>query len=186
MSSPKEDAIKQALRACGSTDAQAEDGAVILAGRVSVNDAGHYILGSVPLDNVTEFKAVIAELKPHLIPAHANDLAVRAFVDSNMTARTQLVREIGIDEANRLARAHGLSSVHDTRRARTPSAEQKSRENNPFSDHPNNVDSNGRYTAAAMTRQAQLVKANLKGATEIAAAVGAKIGMTHAPRRSAA
>lgn len=186
MTTPKEQAIKDALAACGASEAQQADGAVVLAGRVSVNDAGHYILGSVPLDNTTEFKAVIAELKPHLLPAHANDLAADAFVSGNMTARTQLVREIGLEEANRLARAHGLANVYDTKRARTPSAEQKERANNPWSDHPNNVDERGRYTAAAITRQAALVKANHQAAIGIAKAAGATIGMTHAPRRSAA
>lgn len=185
MTTPKEQAIKDALKACGSTDAQADDGAIILAGRVSVGNHGEYLLGAVPLDNVTEFKTVVAELKPHLLPASANDLAVKAFVDGNMTSRTQLVREVGLEEANRLAKAHGLGSVHDPRRARTPSAEQKERANNPWSDHPNNVDERGRYTANALTRQAALVKANLSGAAEIAKAVGSKIGDTHAKRRAA-
>jgi hypothetical protein len=189
MSDHKSQAIIDALKTCGANDSQCDDGAIVLASRVTIGEHGNYFYGDVPLDNVSAFKAAVAETKPHLLPRKVDSsLADRAFIDGNMTARGQLVRELGELEAGRLAKSYGLNGINDTRRARAAQTDDVKRgnSNNPWSDSPQNTDGKGRYTANALTRQAALVRANLIGAAEIAAAVGSAIGDTHAKRRATA
>jgi len=142
----------------------------------------------VPLDNLTAFRTALQKEKEHLLPRKIDaSLADRAFIDGNMTARGQLVRELGELEAARIAKSYGLSGINDTRRARaalTDDVKRNGDTKNPWANTPANTDAKGRYTANALTRQAQLVKANLTGAAEIAAAVGSKIGDVYAKRRA--
>jgi len=191
--STKDEAILSALRACGSDDKQLADAVLVLGIRVTekggkffYNDASSH---DVPLDNVTAFKATMTKEKPHLLPrAYSSSTADRAFIDGNLRARGELIGELGELEANRLAKTYGLTGIGDTRRARTAQTDDVKRggeSRNPWADSPQNTDERGRYTAAAIGRQAALVRANEKGAAEIAAAVGSKIGDTTAQRRSA-
>jgi hypothetical protein len=191
--STKDTAITAALKALGSNDSQVADGLIVLGSRVTekggaffYNDATSH---DVPLDNLTAFRATLQKEKEHLLPRKIDSsLADRAFIDGNMTARGQLVRELGELEATRIAKSYGLSGIGDTRRARaalTDDVKRNGDSKNPWANIPENTDERGRYTARALTRQAQLVKANLTGAAEIAAAVGSKIGDTTAQRRRA-
>lgn len=188
----KDEAIKSALRACGSNDSQLDDAVLVLISRVSekagaffYNDASSH---DVPLENVGAFKKSMQTDKPHLLPrAFESGLADRAFIDGNLQARGDLVRQVGELEATRIAKSYGLNGVGDTRRARsavTVEVKRNGASSNPWSDHPSNVNERGRYTAAAIGRQAALVRANEKGAAEIAAAVGSRIGDTTARRRA--
>jgi hypothetical protein len=189
----KDDAIKAAFAAFGSNEIQSADAVTVLGSRVTekggaffYNDAFSH---DIPLDNFSAFKKTMQAEKPHLLPPQAGaGLADRAFIDGNLSARGQLVREIGEVAAHKAALSYGLSGIGDTRRARAAQTDEIKRggANNPWADTPQNVDRNGRYTAAAIGRQAALVKANEKGAAEIAAAVGNKIGDTMPKRRAIA
>ena len=188
----KKDAIKNAFQTFGSTEIQTADAMTVLASRV-VERGGAYFYNDasshdVPLDNLSAFKATMQKEKPHLLPRQfESSLADRAFIDGNLRARGELVAQVGELEAARITKSYGLNGVGDTRRARAAQTDEIKRggANNPWSDSPQNVDRTGRYTAAAIGRQAALVKANEKGAAEIAAAVGNKIGDTQPKRRSA-
>jgi hypothetical protein len=194
---PKELAISEAMKACGSSPAQCADAAIVLAERVTVGENGAYYLGAIPIENVSQFRAGILELKPHLLPPKADaSLADRAFIDGSIQARGQLVREIGEAEADKLAKTYGLDSLQDYRRARavqTDDVERQSTSNNPWD--PRGADPRtGRYSARAVTEQAELVKTlthahgeteGLRRANEIAAKFGAKVGDTKTARRAA-
>jgi hypothetical protein len=190
--STKDEAILSALRACGSDDKQLADAVLVLGIRVT-EKSGQFFYNDknshdIPLDNIGAFKRTMQDEKPHLLPrAFESSLADRAFIDGNLSARGDLIKQVGELEANRIAQRYGLNGVGDTRRARAAETDDVKRggSNNPWSDHPQNTDARGRYTAAALTRQAALVKANEQGAAEIAAAVGSKIGDTTAQRRRA-
>lgn len=187
----KDAAITAALKALGSNDGQVADGLIVLGSRVTEKDGAFFYNDAsshdVPLDNLTAFRAALQKEKEHLLPRKTDSsLADRAFIDGNMTARGQLVRELGELEAARIAKSYGLSGIGDTRRAHAALTDDVKRgnANNPWANTPANTDAKGRYTANALTRQAQLVKANLTGAAEIAAAVGSKIGDIYAKRRA--
>jgi hypothetical protein len=189
----KDEAIKAAFAAFGSNEIQAADAVLVLGSRVTeksgaffYNDAQSH---DVPLDNFGAFKKTMQAEKPHLLPrAFESSLADRAFIDGNLSARGQLIREVGEVAAHKIALSYGLSGIGDTRRARAAQTDEikKGNANNPWADTPQNCDRNGRYTANAIGRQAALVKANEKGAAEIAAAVGNKIGDTQPKRRATA
>ena len=190
----KDEAIKAAFAAFGSNEIQTADAVLVIGSRVTekggaffYNDAGSH---DVPLDNLSAFKKTMQAEKPHLLPrAFESSLADRAFIDGNLSARAQLIREIGELEAARVAKSYGLTGIGDTRRAKAAETDNIKRggANNPWSDAPQNLDRTGRhYNANAMGRQAALVKANLTGAAEIAASVGNRIGDTGPKRRASA
>lgn len=188
----KESTIIEAFKSFGSTDAQIVDALLVIGERVTeksgqffYNDAESH---DVPLSNLTAFKATMVKEKTHLLPrSHSSALAERAFIDGSLAARGELIREVGELEATRIAKSYGLNGIGDTRRARSAETDavKRGNANNPWADTPQNTDAKGRYTAAALTRQAALVKANEQGAAEIAAVVGSKIGDTTALRRRA-
>jgi hypothetical protein len=188
----KDEAIRAAFVAFGSNEIQTADALLVLGSRVIerggeffYNDASSH---DVPISNFSAFKKTMAAEKPHLLPPQfESSLADRAFIDGNLSARAQLIREVGELEAARVAKSYGLTGIGDTKRARAAQTDEIKRggANNPWSDSPQNVDRNGRYTATAIGRQAALVRANEKGAAEIAAVCGNKIGDTKPARRSA-
>jgi hypothetical protein len=95
---------------------------------------------------------------------------VNALIAGEALSEPVLDNQMVADDATRRANAR-RDAAHD---------------NNPWANTAANCDAHGRYSAAAIGRQAALVKANLTGAAEIAAAVGSKIGDTTAKRRAAA
>jgi hypothetical protein len=191
--STKDEAILSALRACGSDDKQLADAVLVLGIRVTEKGGAFFYNDKnshdVPLDNIGAFKRTMQDEKPHLLPrAFESSLADRAFIDGSLAARGELIKQVGELEANRIAKTYGLTGLGDTRRARAAQTDDVKRDSgkNPWAFSPQNTDEGGRYTANALTRQAALVKANLTGAAEIAAAVGSKVGDTHAKRRATA
>jgi hypothetical protein len=76
-----------------------------------------------------------------------------------------------------------LDNQMDDRTRRAGRAADAAHANNPWANTPANCDAHGRYTAAAVGRQAALVKISLQTASEISAAVGSKVGDTTAQRR---
>jgi hypothetical protein len=189
----KDEAILNALRACGSDDKQLADAVLVLGSRVTEKGGAFFYNDKashdIPLDNIGAFKKVMQDEKPHLLSRQfESGLADRAFIDGNLRARQELLAQVGELEATRIAKTYGLTGLGDTRRARAAQTDDIKRNGdskNPWANIPENTDERGRYTARALTRQAQLVKANLTGAAEIAAAVGSKIGDTTAQRRRA-
>jgi hypothetical protein len=188
----KDEAILNALRACGSDDKQLADAVLVLGSRVTEKGGAFFYNDKsshdVPLENVSAFKRTMQDEKPHLLPrAFESSLADRAFIDGSLVARAELIRTVGELEATRIAKSYGLNGVGDTRRARAAETDEVKRggdSKNPWANTPQNTDAKGRFSANALTRQAALVRANEKGAAEIAAAVGSKIGDTHAQRRA--
>jgi len=187
----KDAAITAALRALGSNDSQLADAVLVLGSRVT-EKSGQFFYNDksshdIPLDNLSAFKRTMQDEKPHLLPrAFESGLADRAFIDGNLRARQELLAQVGELEATRIAKTYGLTGLGDTRRARAAQTDDIKRDSgkNPWAFSPQNTDDKGRYTANALTRQAALVKANLQGAAEIAAAIGARVGDTHARRRA--
>jgi hypothetical protein len=188
----KDDAIKAAFAAFGSTEIQISDAVLLLGSRIT-EKAGQFVFNGaashdVPLDNFSVFKKTMQTEKPHLLPrAFESSVADRAFIDGSLKARGELIAQVGEIEAHRIALSYGLNGVGDTRRARAAETDEikKGNANNPWADHPQNLDKNGRYSAAAIGRQSALVKINEVAAAEIAAAVGNKIGDTMPKRRRA-
>jgi hypothetical protein len=88
------------------------------------NDAGETILQDTgpPISD----PASVAWLKSqqHLMPRpHDTPLAKRAFVENNITARGQLLKEVGKTEADRIAKHYGLRGLDDPRRGKAPAAD---------------------------------------------------------------
>jgi hypothetical protein len=190
----KDEAIKAAFAAFGSNEIQTADAVLVIGSRVTekggaffYNDASSH---DIPLENFGAFKKTMQAEKPHLLPRQfESSLADRAFIDGSLKARGELIAQVGELEAARIAKSYGLNGVGDTKRARAAQTDEIKRggANNPWSDAPGNLDRTGRhYNANAIGRQAALVRANEKGAAEIAAAVGNRIGDTGPKRRATA
>lgn len=106
----------------------------------------------------------------------------------NYSKQAEVVRLVGEDRARQIAEEFG-TALGSTKPGKVPEhikpkapADPKT---NPWSNHRDNVDSNGRFNAKAITRQANTVKGvGETAAAGIAAAVGCKLGDTR-PRRAA-
>jgi len=76
------------------------------------------------------------------------------------------------------------NQMDDDRTRRAARAADTAHANNPWANTPQNCDAHGRYSAAAVGRQAALVKISLTAASGVAAACGSKIGDTTAQRKA--
>jgi hypothetical protein len=135
--------------------------------------------GDTTISGLAGWLDKIKATKPHLFVDLAMvDLESRAFGESgasNITARGQLIKALGADEAARRATAWGLRDLHDykTRGARPTNANvdgkpaKKLDAGNPWSRDGWNV-----------TKQGALYRANPRAAAEIAKAAGSFIGAT--------
>jgi hypothetical protein len=178
--------VRAAIKQFGGTDAQADDAALVLECGM-VGGVATLIATGTAL-NDPKSKQWLETNKPHLLPAKfERSLADRAFLDGNISARGTLVREVGQQEATRIAQNYGLKTLHDTKRGTRPDAVDGSEKkngtadhrNNPWSNHQNNVDGRGRFTANALTRQGQIVKSlGLDKAAQMARAVNSSVGAT--------
>lgn len=186
-------AIDEVFKGYGSNDAQRGDAVLVLARDFAVNAGAiiHKETG-LPIDD-PKVKTYYVEHKPHLMPAvYSRSLADRAFLDGNVTARGQLLKEIGELEATRLAQSYGLRGLGDTRRGAAPDTGDANGKkpgndgrNNPWSDWPGNLDKHGRYNAAAMGRQSSICRSlGVAKAAELSAPWGF-IGSTAPLKRRA-
>ena len=134
-------------------------------------EAGHFIEA-----NADEWiKSRRAERPQRFYNVGVDALAVSAFVDGNMTARSKLSKQMTPDELDALARTFGLNSALDFRRGklseRANGDDDKKKtgggdRSNPWLADQWNV-----------TRQASLVKSlGVEAAARIAAAAGCKLG----------
>jgi hypothetical protein len=138
---------------------------------------GEVVLASTgkPITDPASEKA-LRQTKPHWFPReYSESLADKAFAGrGNLTARGQLVREVGREEANKIAQTYGLHDVADTRTGQMPRRvdgyEREAQKNgdNPWSAEKWNV-----------TRQGAIVRAmGVEKAAAIARAAGSVIGAT--------
>jgi hypothetical protein len=158
-------------------------------------------------DFVDEYRAnlfTVAEVETHIAKARVDkpqrwttggldeNLLVEAFGPRpNMTRQVEVVRLYGEDRAREIAAEFGTAlgngkggAIPDSIKTKI-TADPKKGADNPWSDHPNNLDARGNYSARAMTRQSELAaKLGKQKAAEIAfAANGAQLGDVRPRRR---
>jgi hypothetical protein len=130
-------------------------------------------------DEIGKYIDEARQTKPHRFAMQTDfdvELATRAFVNKNMTAQGRLYATVGPQRFEELKKMWANGIPEDVQKKLRPAADQS---RNPWSRA--HTDANGRYTARAMTLQSNLVKAiGIAKASEIAAAVGAKVGDTKA------
>lgn len=126
--------------------------------------------------------------KPHrfkIAGAENHDLYVAAFGPApNYTKQAEVVSLLGPGRAAEIAADFG-TTLGSTKGGKVPAyiklngvdSDATKSATNPWSNHPDNVDERGRYTAKALARQGQCVRGvgEVKAA-QIAAAVGSKLG----------
>ena len=118
--------------------------------------------------------------RPHWFPSAAEpDLLERCFGNRpSLTAQGELVRAIGEREAQERAAQYG-TKLGTLKPGRAPDSgepvPEKKPSTNPWSAE-GNTDANGRYTAAALRRQANVCALGVPRATAIAASVGSFVG----------
>ena len=119
-----------------------------------------------------------------------DELGRRAYLDGNLTAQGLFERRYGTDASRAMAAKYN-NTVGSGKPGTAPEADTtknlpKDHKNNPWADAPANIDARtGRYSAAAISRQASLCKTDIALAARIAASVGARVGDVR-PRRRAA
>lgn len=141
-----------------------------------VADAEDYKFGR---DEIGKFIDQMRIERPHRFALQTDfdvDMCTKAFVNRNMTAQSQLYRSVGPQRFEELKKMWANGIPEDVQKKLRPAADQS---RNPWSRA--HTDARGRYTARALTLQSNLVKAiGLAKASEIAAAVGSKVGDTKA------
>jgi hypothetical protein len=171
-----EDKISESLKAFGSTEAQIADALVILPPLCETRG-----------DEVVLTRAFLEREKPHLLPPATSDLADAAFFFGNLTARGALAKTMSPAALDALAQRYGLRDRNDFRRGTRPEdaddyrgkSSAKDGATNPWSNHPNWLDSQGRYNARAMGEQSKITKAmGLEKASALARAAGSFVGAT--------
>ena len=129
-------------------------------------------------------------------------MIAEALQATTLTARGELVKRIGKDAADSHARRFGLSGAHDLRAGTPPAGfasdaiaaiaapikpETKSvMADDPFAFGGANTGNDGRYTSAALLRQAQLFRVDATRAAALAKRAGVKIGDGRVARSAAA
>ena len=113
-----EDGILAVLREVGSSDGQIEDAKLVLGTVCEMK--GHICILSATVATLESPKSIewLQANKPHLLP-RANQVADAelAFTGTgNKTAAARLIRELGRDEADRIAQMFGKSHALDNRR----------------------------------------------------------------------
>jgi len=142
-----------------------------------VTDAENYKFSR---DEIGKYIDQMRVERPHRFAMQTDfdvELATKAFINRNMTAQSQLYRTVGPQRFEELKKMWANGIPEDVQKKLRPAADQS---RNPWS-RAHTDPKTGRYTAKAMTLQSNLVKAiGLTKASEIAAAVGARVGDTKA------
>jgi hypothetical protein len=184
----KSELVELAPKLWGCTDAQALDLAEFRFNDFQIGDDGKLTHRGTGLH--AEHPQVLDYLQansPHLVAARPADVSVsdRAWLEGNLKARGEIVRRIGLEAANAEAQRYGLKDIADVKsKGERPSDVQappkEKAPTNPWARDGKNLDpATGKYSPAAITRQAALVKGlGIQKAAAIAAAVGSKIGDT--------
>jgi len=118
-----EPGLDEFFKAQGSSDAQRADAIAVLQKQCGMVGGIVTLIATGDALDSEKSKAWIAEHKPHLLPpVFQTSLADRAFQDGNLTARGELVRQVGKTEADKIAQSYGLRSSADPRRGKAPAA----------------------------------------------------------------
>jgi hypothetical protein len=169
--------LDEFFKAQGSTEAQRQDAIAIMASKCGMV-SGVVILTATgeALDSDNSRKWIEAN-KPHLLPPRfERSLADRAFADGNVTARGELLKQVGATEALRIAQSYGLKSVHDTARGKAPTAVPNGGQKPNGADHKNNPFHASNWN---VSKQGALLRAiGTEKCAAIAASVGSRIGAT--------
>jgi hypothetical protein len=183
----KNELVKLAPKMWGCTQAQAYDLAEFRFNDFQFGDDGKLTHRATGLH--AEHPQVLDYLQansPHLVAVRPADVSVsdRAWLEGNLKARGEIVRRVGLEAATAEAQRYGLKDIADvkTKGVRPSDVDvpdnKEKKPTNPWAVAPENVDpATGRYSPAAISRQAHVVKAlGIQKAAQIAGAVGSKIG----------
>ena len=168
--------IDDAFKLFESTEQQRSDAVLVLKGLCTMSGDDCILKETGEPIGSDASKAWLEKFKPHLLPRKfERSLADRAFADGNMTARTTLLRQVGKEEADRIAQQYDLRDVSDSRRGTAPVDSTKKpsgkghHKNNPWHKDNFNISAQGKLLRAIGAEKA----------AAIAASVGSKIGATH-------
>ena len=168
--------IDDAFKKFESTEQQRIDAVLVLKGLCEMRGDDCVLKETGEPIESDKSKAWLEKNKPHLMPAKfERSLADRAFADNNMTARTELLRQVGKPEADRIAQQYGLRDVADSRRG-TPPADVEGKKKIGTASHKGNPFHASNWNVSAQGKLLRAVGAEKCAA--IAAAVGSKIGAT--------
>ncbi len=160
------------------TDAQRADAVIVLARDCRMDGDKVVLVTTGEALNSDASKEWIKTNKPHLLPTkYETPLADRAFAENNLTARGQLVKEVGKDEADKIAQSYGLKSSTDARRGTAPArADDGKNKTDNATKHKSNPFWRGNWN---ISTQGKLLRAvGPEKCAAIAKAVGSRIGAT--------
>jgi hypothetical protein len=171
-----ETGLDEFFKGQGSTDAQRADAIAVLKSQCAMTGD---VVTLKPTGEAIESDASrewFQTNKPHLLPPlYERSLADRAFIDSNLGARSALVKQVGKPEADQIALRYGLRSAHDTRRGTAP-AESAPEKKTGTADHSKNPWHSSNWN---ISKQGALLRAvGPEKAAAMARAVGSTIGAT--------
>lgn len=160
----------------------------VLAGAIEdfILDFESYKFGR---DEIAKYIDECKTTKPHRFAVQSNDDALlfnQAFgAAPNLTAQTRVVKQFGLERAKEVAAMFGTSlgsakpgTAPDGMKPATPAGGERNPWSSQYADPKT-----GRYSARAITLQANLVKAiGFQKASEIARAAGARIGDVRPPK----
>lgn len=173
-----QDGIHAALTEYNSTASQIEDAKTVLAPLCEMKGTICILTPTGAALESPKSLAWLQENKPHLLP-RANQVADAelAFTGTgNKTAAARLIRELGREEADRIAQMYGKAHALDNRPGVAPKrADQKNGDGKP-NDHAKNPFSKAGWN---VSKQGQLVRSlGPEKAAAMARAVGVTIGAT--------
>ena len=171
-----ETGLDEFFKAQGSSEAQRQDAIDVLKGQCSM--IGNIVALSATAESLDSEKSKlwIAQHKPHLLPPKfERSLADRAFADGSLAARGELLKQVGPQEMDKIAKSYGLKSAHDTKRG-TAAAGSGEKKGSNAADHKNNPWHRSNFN---VTEQGAILRAlGPEKAAALARAVGSHIGAT--------
>jgi hypothetical protein len=169
-----DDGILMALREAGSSDAQIADAKLVLGSLCRMDGTNCLLVTTgAPLESEKSMEWLRAN-KPHLLPTDRADADACFLGAGNITLTAKLIREIGREAADALAKQYGKAHALDTRPGVSPQSAQQKNANgkthatNPFS-----------KAGWSIQKQGALVRSlGIEKAAAMAKAVGVTIGAT--------
>jgi len=165
-----------AMKQWGATHAQATDFSKLHRDEFGLVDGvATHIATGLPADHKDTF-ALIAKAYPHLVPPPFEvSLSDRAFLQNDMTARGQLVREIGAGPAQQLAERYGHRDLMSRAQGKRPdNLDAPAEDNKPKIAHANNP---WHRSAWNVSKQGSVLRAlGAEKAAALARSVGCVIG----------
>lgn len=173
--------LDEFFKAQGSTEAQRTDAIAVLKDKCGLVGGIVVLLATGEAIDADKSRKWIADNKPHLLPpVFESSLADRAFIGAgNKSAAAELVKQVGMKEATKIAEGYGKRTPWDTKPGKAParadddSTKKKSgnghdRASNPFSKE-----------GWSISKQGSLLRAvGVEKCAAIAASVGSRIGAT--------